>query len=172
MSRTTLLISPSSLIEFAVETLEGWFWSYNNGYWETFRCTASSSVKSLWLMMMLCIETSLTVIVRSKSSFQCLYWEITVCVCTMTLTMSCNNLSLSTLVLILFFLLSMSFISWISMRGLLHWWHREWFFGDIACFPDRRRFFFACPLCILQTSTRKLVIAQHRTKGYCQLDRN
>ena len=31
VSRATLLISPSSLIEFAVETLEGWFWSYSNG---------------------------------------------------------------------------------------------------------------------------------------------
>ena len=43
---------------------------------ETFRCTASSSVKSFWLMMMLCIEASLSVIVRSKSSLQCLYCKL------------------------------------------------------------------------------------------------
>ena len=61
VSRTTLLISPSSSIELAVETLEGMILilqqrlKSNEG---TFRCTASSSV-CFWLMMMLCIETSL-----------------------------------------------------------------------------------------------------------------
>ena len=43
---------------------------------ETVRCTSSSSVKSFWLMMMLCIETSLSVIIRSKSSLQCLYCKL------------------------------------------------------------------------------------------------
>ena len=62
VSRTILLISPSSLIEFAVETLEGWFWS---------------------------LIFDLSVIIRSKSSLQCLYcklYELFALLCTSVLT--------------------------------------------------------------------------------------
>ena len=59
MSPTTLLISPSNL------SLQKRHWS------DDFDLTITD--RDVWLMMMLCIETSLSVILRSKSSLQCLY---------------------------------------------------------------------------------------------------